>query len=369
MKNLIVVFVLLFGLDSCSEQPAEEPVVAPTNLQVNVVLDESGSGKVDVSASATNANFYSIYFGVNANESPMITSTGQATFTYPNSGNFNIRVKAHATASVFIEKQTDVTVQLNMVDGIRIPTTGYDAPTTYPGYTLAWQDDFSGATLNSAFWSHEVGRGNNGWGNNELQYYQPNNTIVKDGLLIISAKKEFKEGAEYTSSRIITKDKKSFQYGRIDIRAALPKGKGIWPAFWMLGANFSTVGWPKCGELDIMELVGGGVGDRTVYGTLHWDNAGQHACTCGDDGYTLASGTFYDKFHVFSAVWTSNKVSWYVDNVLFHEIDTTPSELSEFDAPFFFIFNIAVGGNWPGNPDASTVFPQHLIVDYIRVYQ
>lgn len=193
---------------------------------------------------------------------------------------------------------------------------------------------------------------------------------MQDGHLIITAKKETFNDAAYTSSRIITKDKQSFQYGRIDIRAVLPKGQGIWPALWMLGANISSVPWPGCGEIDIMEMVGGsGNRDKTVYGTLHWDNAGSHACTCGDDGFTLPSGIFADEFHVFSIVWNANAITWYVDNVQFHQIDITPANMSEFDAPHFLIFNIAVGGNWPGSPDASTVFPQRLIVDYIRVFQ
>lgn len=246
---------------------------------------------------------------------------------------------------------------------------GYSTPETYAGYTLAWSDEFNGTSLSSD-WTHEIGTGNSGWGNNELQYYRSENTTVKDGYLIIQAKKESYMGRQYTSSRIITQGNKSFKYGRIDIRATLPFGQGIWPALWMLGSNFSTVGWPYCGEIDIMEMVGGSNGDNTVYGTLHWDNNGSYACTCdqGND-YSLSSGIFANEFHVFSLIWDNQKIQWYVDDNLFKTVDITPADLSEFQNEFFFIFNVAVGGNWPGNPSASTQFPQQMVVDYVRVFQ
>ena len=166
---------------------------------------------------------------------------------------------------------------------------------------------------------------------------------------------------------MITRGKQSFQYGRVDIRAALPKGQGIWPALWMLGSNFTSVGWPASGEIDIMEMVGGSGRENTVHGTVHWQHDGQHANFGGD--VTLPSGTFNDEFHVFSIVWTSSRITWYMDNQEYHAIDTTPAQLSEFRNSFFFIFNVAVGGNWPGSPDNTTTFPQYLIVDYIRVFQ
>jgi beta-glucanase (GH16 family) len=232
---------------------------------------------------------------------------------------------------------------------------------------LVWSDEFDGISLNLSNWTYEIGTGSNGWGNNELQYYQEANTKLEEGYLIISAIKESKSGSSYTSSRIITKGKKSFKYGRVDIRAVLPEGQGIWPALWMLGENIGTVGWPKCGEIDIMEMIGGAGRENTTHGTVHWDNAGSYAMYGGDT--TLVSGTFNDEFHVFSIVWNQNEIRWYVDGEEFHVIDITPAGLSEFHENFFFIFNVAVGGNWPGSPDISTEFPQDLIVDYIRVFQ
>jgi beta-glucanase (GH16 family) len=224
--------------------------------------------------------------------------------------------------------------------------------------------------LNESYWSYEIGTGDNGWGNNELQYYKKENTIVKDGFLTITAKKESFGGKAYTSSRLVTKDKKEFKYGRVDIRAALPKGQGIWPALWMLGANYTTTPWPACGEIDIMEMVGGDNIDKnnTSHGTVHWqDGAGKYATYSGKQ--VLPSGILADNFHVFSIIWTEKSIVWLVDDKKFHEIDITPADLSEFREDYFFIINLAVGGNWPGSPNAATVFPQKFVVDYIRMFQ
>jgi beta-glucanase (GH16 family) len=165
---------------------------------------------------------------------------------------------------------------------------------------------------------------------------------------------------------MITQGKKEFKYGRVDIRAALPKGQGIWPALWMLGKSINTVGWPACGEVDIMEMVGGAGRENTVHATAHWF----HTAYASYTGHTtLSQGTYSDKFHVYSITWNEQFITWYVDDVEYHKIDITPAELSEFREQFFLIFNVAVGGNWPGNPDSSTQFPQHMIVDYVRVFQ
>lgn len=250
---------------------------------------------------------------------------------------------------------------------VNIPSGGATSPSTYDGMTLVWEDDFDGNSLDLANWTHETGNGQNGWGNNELQFYRSQNTSIQNGHLVITAKKEAFGGKEYTSSRIITKDKKQFRYGRIDIRAVLPKGQGLWPALWMLGSNFSTVGWPACGEIDIMEMVGGNNRENTVHGTVHWQNAGAHAEYSGN--YKLSSGTLADQFHVYSIIWDDKSIKWLIDNKQYHVIDTTPAELDEFRKSFFFIFNVAVGGNWPGSPDGTTTFPQHMIVDYVRVFQ
>ncbi len=246
-----------------------------------------------------------------------------------------------------------------------IPQSGYTTPLTYDNWDLIWQDEFSGNALNTDTWTYEIGTGNSGWGNNESQYYRKENTSVQNGCLVIEARQETFAGRPYTSSRIITQNAFDFKYGRVDIRAALPIGQGIWPALWMLGSNFSTIGWPSCGEIDIMELLGHE--PNIVHGTAHWSNAGQHASYSGYT--TLPSGTFHEKFHVFSIVWNEAQINWFVDDKLYHTINITPNELSEFHQNFFFIFNVAVGGNWPGYPNATTTFPQRMIVDYVRVFQ
>jgi len=245
---------------------------------------------------------------------------------------------------------------------------GYSTPTSYPGYTEAWAEEFDGSEINTSWWTHEIG--NSGWGNNELQYYTDDakNSFLSGGNLVIEAIKENFNGAPYTSARMITKDKKLFTHGRIDVRAILPEGQGIWPAIWMLGNNISSVGWPACGEIDIMELVGHEPG--TVHGTAHWGPQGQSWSTYVGDDYKLPSGEKYsDEFHVFSIIWEPGKIDWYVDDTKFHTIRQSDVNVTyPFDREFFFILNIAVGGNWPGNPDASTQFPQRMTIDYIRVF-
>lgn len=246
-----------------------------------------------------------------------------------------------------------------------ISPKGYSTSDQYPGMRLIWRDEFDGEKLGPS-WAYEIG--GHGWGNNELEYYQEDNTAVREGYLIITARKENKEGKAYTSSRLITKGKKEFQYGRVDIRAMLPKGQGIWPALWMLGNNISIVDWPACGEIDIMEMIGGVGKDNTLHGTAHWDNGGTHASNGGSTQLTDGK-IFADEFHVFSILWDSASITWFLDDAQYHVMDTTPAELSEFHNKFYFIFNVAVGGNWPGDPDETTTFPQRLVVDYIRVFQ
>ena len=236
-------------------------------------------------------------------------------------------------------------------------------------YQLVWSDEFDYTGLpDSLKWTFETG--GHGWGNNELQYYTDriDNAEVKDDILIITAKEESYEGNDYTSARIITYyNDHSWQYGKIEARMKLPYGQGIWPAFWMLGNGiFEGPGWPACGEIDIMEMIGGTNNDNTIHGTVHWDSDGSHAMY--GTGYTLDSGIFADDFHVFSVEWDENEIVWEMDDIQYHVIDITPAGLSEFHNDFFIILNLAVGGNWPGIPDETTVFPQTLEVDYVRVY-
>lgn len=249
------------------------------------------------------------------------------------------------------------------------PSTGFSTPLEYPDRTLVWSDEFSGNALDTTNWTYRIGTSNNGWGNNELQYYRSENTEVSDGHLIVTARKEAYEGQSYTSSRLVTQDKQEFQYGRIDIRAALPQGQGIWPALWMLGANFNQGSyWPRCGEIDIMEFLGHKT--DTIYGTAHFQVTDHHGYSPAN--LPAAKGTTYlDAWHVYSIEWSPGKIEWFVDDTPYHTLLRSESEADPwpFDDPFFFLINLAVGGNWPGYPDETTVFPQRLYVDYVRVFQ
>jgi beta-glucanase (GH16 family) len=256
-------------------------------------------------------------------------------------------------------------------DGSYLPVdnNGYSTPTDFPGLTLKWNEEFTGATVDNSSWNYETGGG--GWGNNELEMYtnSPKNSfITKGGYLVIEARKEKVGSNDYTSARLQTKGKKEFTYGRMDIRAKLPKGQGIWPAIWMLGSNISTTPWPACGEIDIMELLGHQ--PAKTYGTMHWGNVGAGSTHIGAE-YTLDGGNFSDKFHVFTIIRSADKIEWFVDDQKFftgNKADVSGNY--PFDLPFFFILNVAVGGNWPGNPDANnTSFPQRMIVDYVRVFE
>lgn len=276
------------------------------------------------------------------------------------------------TFNLILENPVNSKVPINPAVGVILNDdfgfnfAGYESPLTYTGYTLNWQDEFDGTSLDEATWTYETGTGDNGWGNFEQQHYRRENAGVESGNLVITAKEESFEQSDYTSARIITQGKQEFKFGRIDIRAVLPQGQGLWPALWMLGSNFASVGWPSCGEIDIMEMVGGSGRENKVLGTVHWDNAGSYASFGGTK--TKANGTFSDEYHVFSIIWDENLIRWLVDDVQFHAIDIKPADLSEFRQDYFFIFNVAVGGTLPGNTDGTATFPQEMIVDYVRVF-
>ncbi len=262
---------------------------------------------------------------------------------------------------------------LNDDTKLDIANDGYETPGSYPGFELEWGDEFEAAAVNTADWSFEIGDGcpgNCGWGNNELEWYtdKPDNQFLTNGYLVIEARLESMAGKNYTSTRMKTQGKRSFLYGRIDIRAKLPVGQGVWPALWMLGEDITTAGWPACGEIDIMEYLGHET--NKVYGTGHWGPVWtDHRYKGGE--ITSTGQDFSQEFHVFSVIWKENEITWLMNDQPYFTLSTTDTGVDgwPFDKPQFFLFNVAVGGNWPGNPDGNTVFPQRMIVDYVRVFK
>ena len=244
-------------------------------------------------------------------------------------------------------------------------------------WTLVWSDEFdgpNGSAVNSSKWSFDIG--GKGWGNKELETYTSRaaNSHLANGRLVIKALKETLAGSDgitrhYTSARLITKNKFSQAYGRFEARIRIPYGQGIWPAFWLLGDNIDAAHWPNCGEIDIMENIG--KEPSIIHGTFH--GPGYSSASGVTAAHTLPAGQkFSDDFHTFAVEWEPNVIRFYVDQSLYKT--RTPSDLPTgaswvFDHPFFIILNVAVGGGWPGNPDSTTVFPQQMLVDYVRVYQ
>ncbi|MBW6497944.1 MAG: glycoside hydrolase family 16 protein [Bacteroidales bacterium] len=361
--RLLTTLALLLPLISCNAEEGPENNGIPTYLQIIISHSENDPGSIKIEANARNAVKYELY--VNSETDLAATNTtGTFEYTFSETGTYEIHIKAYGSSGKFITGKREVEIKFPVS-----VNQGFVTPLEYEGYELVWHDEFEGNALNINDWVYEVGDGCPnlcGWGNNELQYYRAQNASVSGSTLIIEARNETIQNKNYTSARIKTQGRQSFQYGRIDIRALLPVGQGIWPALWMLGNDITSVGWPKCGEIDIMEMIGGNGREKEVHGTVHFDNNG-HQHTGGT--YTLATGTFADEYHVFTIIWDEEYIRWFVNDNKFYEVDITPDHLSEFHQEFYLIFNLAVGGNWPGNPDSSTVFPQQMKVDYVRVFQ
>lgn len=241
--------------------------------------------------------------------------------------------------------------------------------------TLVWADEFNDAQLDPELWFFETGDGSQygipGWGNNELQYYDPDNASLANGLLLIEARSEMSNGFNYTSARIHTRDRFAFRYGRIEARIRLPGGQGIWPAFWMLPQDDQYGGWAASGEIDIMEAVNlGGTGGNDVHGTIHYGGEWPANVFSGETYLVPADATA--EFHTYAVEWDTSEIRWYVDDVLYSMRNSWNSTGGAFPAPFdqhfYILLNVAVGGNFPGNPDGSTFFPVSMEVDWVRVY-
>ncbi|GAB2561801.1 hypothetical protein GCM10027190_09390 [Spirosoma areae] len=237
---------------------------------------------------------------------------------------------------------------------------------------LVWADEFDKPGLpDSTKWGYEVG--GNGWGNNELQYYtarRAENARIENGKLVIEARREAYQGKNYTSARLLTKDKTTWTYGRIEAFAKLPKGVGTWPAVWMLGKNSSTAGWPKCGEIDIMEHVG--FDEGVVHGTVHTEAYNHSKKTEKGNSTTVKDVT--TGFHRYAIEWTAEQIDFFVDDQKYYTVQKSALGYTEaqwpFDQPFFLILNVAVGGNWGGQKGVDeSIWPQRMEIDYVRVYQ
>lgn len=345
-------FTLKITLDKASSKDISVDFKTADQTAVASVDYAAKNGTLTIPANATSATIDLNIFGDDIREADetflvSLSNPVNATLSFP----------------------TGVITILNDDTLLPVANDGYATPQDYPGYDRSWADEFSGSAIDLTSWGYDIGGG--GWGNNELEYYtdRADNSYLNNGYLVLEAKKENFNGRNYTSARMLSKGKRSFTFGRIDIRAKLPFGQGVWPALWMLGENIGQVNWPACGEIDIMEVLGHET--TKLYGTAHWGPLGATASTYKTGSYTLTQSSFSEKFHVFSVIWTADQIEWYVDDVFYHRV--TRAEITggnnPFDKPFFFILNVAVGGNWPGVPDNTTTFPQRMIVDYVRVFK
>ena len=333
---ILAILLALFSCSKKSNPSTQNP--APSNLVVNASVSSDNSGNVSFTATATNAVSYEYDFG---NGIYQTVPTGIVTYRYPNGGTYTVNVTAKGSGGQTISKSLQVTVATAL--------------------GLVWSDEFNtNGTPDPAKWGYDLGAG--GYGNNELQYYtnRPENVIVENGVLKIKAIKENYNGAAYTSARLLSKGKFAFTYGKVEVSAKLPAGVGTWPAIWMLGANSSTVGWPDCGEIDIMEHRGYEL--NKIFGTFHYPgHSGGNA-----DGNTKMISNATTAFHKYSLDWSATAIKIYVDDQLVHSLAN--SAAIPFNHDFFFILNVAMGGTFGGSVDPN-FSNATMEVDYIRVYK
>jgi hypothetical protein len=343
-NGFFFIFILLY---SCSKGGSStgNTQVAPTNLNVTANVSTDGSGNVSFTATATNAVTYTYEYGNSIIET---VPSGIITYKYTTIGSttYTVIVTAKSSSGLTASKSIQVTVNVTQ----QVPV-------------LVWSDEFDVDGLpNAVKWGYDIGTGSGGWGNNEVQYYtnRSQNAFVQNGVLKITATKENFSGSAYTSARLLSKDKYSFKYGKIEISAKMPTGLGTWPAIWMLGNNISAVNWPACGEIDIMEHLGRDL--NKIYGTLHYPGrSGGNA-----DGATLMISNATTAFHKYTLDWSSTEIKFYVDDVLFKTFINNASV--PFNQNFFIILNVAMGGNFGGPVDPAFV-SSSMEIDYVRVYQ
>lgn len=314
--------------------------VAPTNLTVNAVVSTDNSGNVEFTAAAANATTYEFGYG---NGVFALVPSGKITYKYPATGTYTVTVIAKNASGKTISKSIQITVTV--------------------GLSLIFSDEFNtNGAPDPAKWGYDIGNGTDGWGNQEKQYYtnRLDNAVVQNGVLRIVLKKENFSGFNYTSARLLTANKFSFKYGIVEARAKLPAGGGTWPAIWSLGANIGSVGWPACGEIDIMEHKGNDL--NRIFGTLHYPGRSGGSA----DGSSRIISNASTEFHLYKVEWTAAAIKIYVDDVLYHTVAN--SNAIPFNHNFFLIMNVAMGGTFGGAIDPN-VTEAAMEVDYIRVYQ
>jgi beta-glucanase (GH16 family) len=349
MRNfkIDILVILLFIISSSCKKSANSGAdnkIAPTDLTINATASTNGTGEVAFTATATNAVTFDYEFG---NGVVQTGTNGTVTYQYNQSGNYTVGVTAISSSGLTLKKTANIQVTVN----------------SGTGNNLVWSDEFNTPGAPDATkWGYDIGTGSNGWGNAESQYYtnRSQNVIVEGGMLKIKALKENFSGSNYTSARLLTKDKFDFRYGRVEVRARVPVGVGTWPAIWMLGSNINTVSWPNCGEIDIMEHIGRDL--NKIYATLHYPGrSGGNA-----NGASRIVNTATTAFHVYGLEWTSSIIRMTVDGETVHTVAN--SSAIPFNHNFFFILNVAMGGNFAGAIDPA-VTSATMEVDYIRVYK
>lgn len=338
MKQASLFFLLLIIIIYSCKKGDNKDEIPPTDLVVNTVVANDSTGNVAFTATAKNAASYDYSFG---DGSLLTVESGVANHKYASSGNYTVKVTAKNSSGQTVSKsiQVDVIVVLK----------------------LKWSDEFDvDGPPDPTKWGYDLGAG--GWGNQELEYYtnRTDNSIVSNGTLKITAKAESFNGSPYTSARLLTKDKFSFKYGKVEVRAKLPEGVGTWAAIWMLGDNISTAGWPACGEIDIMEHLGRQL--NKIYGTLHHPG---HSGGNGD-GSTVNILNATSEFHKYSVEWSNETIKIGVDGIDFFTFVNAGN--LPFNQNFFMILNVAMGGNFGGSVDPAFVSGV-MEVDYVRVYQ
>jgi beta-glucanase (GH16 family) len=333
---LLMLVALIFSTCSKDNSKTDSP---PINLTVEASVPNDKSGNVSFVASATNATSFEFDFGDGSIHA--VSESGTTTYKYFGSGTYNVVVIASNSSGTTISKSISVTVVVEL--------------------SLLWCDEFNiDGIPDPSKWGYDLGAG--GWGNSEMENYtnRKENAMVSNGTLKIIAQKENYSGSSYTSARLLTKDKYSFTFGKVEVKAKLPTGLGTWPAVWMLGNNISSIGWPACGEIDIVEHRGSEL--NKIFGTLHYTGrSGGNA-----DGNTKVISNATTEFHIYTLEWTPNSINISVDNQVYHSVFN--SSALPFNRDFFLIMNLAMGGTFAGAIDPAFTSAT-LEIDYIRVYR